>query len=527
MDISHEYDFVIIGSGFGGSVSALRLAEKGYSVLVIEKGKRYNTEDFAKTNWNLKKWMWLPAFKCFGILKLSFYRHVSIISGVGVGGGSLVYANTLPKPEKEFFTSGSWAGLADWGKELEPFYETGWKMLGAGQNPQLGPADEALRTVARKLNKEKDFAPTKVAVFFGEPEVAVPDPYFDGEGPQRSGCTFCGACMTGCRHNAKNTLDKNYLYLAERLGVTVVAEHKVTGIIPHGKSGENGYTVIFRQSTGYFSKKKQVKTKGVIFSGGVLGTVPLLLKLKKKRLTNISDKVGDMIMTNNEALILNTSYRKDAPDYSKGIAIGSILKVDENSHVEPVRYGKGSGFWRITMAPMISEKRFLPRLLKLIVTPFTDPVNWLKVLFTRHYAERTPILLFMQHIESTLKFRKGIFRMKTKIEKGKAPTAFIPEAHSFAGLYSKLIGAKSQVIFTETLSGIPSTAHILGGACMGKNREEGVIDSENRVFGYKNMYVFDGSMISANPGVNPSLTITAITERGMSKIKRKAESGRD
>ncbi len=517
------YDYVIIGSGFGGSVSALRLAEKGYSVLVIEKGKRYRPEDFAKTNWNLKRWMWLPFFKCFGILKLSFYRHVSIISGVGVGGGSLVYANTLPKPEKEFFSSGSWAGLADWEKELAPYYETAWNMLGAQENPELAPADQALKTVAKQIGKEKDFSPTKVAIYFGTPEKSVPDPYFNGKGPDRSGCTFCGACMTGCRHNAKNTLDKNYLYLAEKLGVTVLPEHKAVDIIPNGKNGEMGYTIVFKKSTKYFSRKKQVTTKGMIFSAGVLGTVPLLLKLKKKRLKNLSNKVGDLIMTNNEALILNTTYKKDAPDYSEGIAIGSILKVDKNSHVEPVRYGRGSGFWRITMAPMISERRFIPRLLKLISVPFTDLVNWLKVWLTGHYAQRTPILLFMQHIESTLKFRRGIFRLKTEIEKGKAPTAFIPEAHAFAKLYAGLIGAKSQVIFTETLSGIPSTAHILGGACMGKTAEEGVIDSENRVFGYENMYVFDGSMISANPGVNPSLTITAVTERGMSKIASKRE----
>ncbi len=516
-----KYDFVIIGSGFGGSVSALRLAEKGYSVLVIEKGKRYEKDDFAKTNWNVKRWLWIPALKCFGIMKMSFYRHITIISGVGVGGGSLVYANTLPKPEKAFFEQGSWAGLADWEKELEPFYETGWKMLGATENPKLGPADLALKEIAKQTGKEKDFAPTKVAVYFGEPNETVPDPYFQGKGPQRTSCTFCGGCMTGCRHNAKNSLDKNYLYLAEKLGVTVIPEHKVIDVLPMGKEGEKGYEIVFRKSTSYFSKKKRVKTGGVIFSAGVLGTIPLLLKLKDKSLKNLSNKVGDMIMTNNEALILNTTYRKNSPDYSEGIAIGSILKVDENSHVEPVRYGNGSGFWRVSMTPMISEKRFLPRLAKFIITPFTDLKNWLRVWFVSDFAKHTPILLFMQHIESTLKFRKGLFRMKTKIEQGKAPTAFIPEAHNFAKMFSQLIGAKSQVIFTESISGIPSTAHILGGACMGKTKEEGVIDSKNRVFGYKNMYVFDGSMISANPGVNPSLSITAITERGMSLIPKK------
>ncbi len=518
-----DYDFVIIGSGFGGSVSALRLAEKGYSVLVIEKGKRYEKDDFAKTNWNIKRWLWLPFLKCYGIMKMSFYRHITIISGVGVGGGSLVYANTLPKPEKAFFNQGSWANLADWEKELEPHYETCWKMLGATENPKLGAADLALKKLAGQLGKEKDFSPTKVAVYFGKPDETVPDPYFNGKGPYRSSCAFCGGCMTGCRHNAKNSLDKNYLYLAEKLGVTVLAEHKAVDVLPVGNEGENGYEIVFRKSTSFFPEKKVVKTKGVIFSAGVLGTVPLLLKLKNGNLKNLSHKVGDMIMTNNEALILNTTYRKNSPDYSEGIAIGSILKVDENSHVEPVRYGNGSGFWRVSMTPMISESRPLLRLAKFVVTPFADLKNWIKVWFTPDFAKHTPILLFMQHIESTLKFRKGLLRMKTKIEQGKAPTAFIPEAHNFAKMFSELIGAKPQVIFTESISGIPSTAHILGGACMGKTKNEGVIDPKNRVFGYKNMYVFDGSMISANPGVNPSLSIAAITERGMSFIPPKKD----
>ncbi len=519
--MENNYDFVIIGSGFGGSVSALRLSEKGYSVLVIEKGKRYEAGDFAKTNWNLRKWLWLPGLKLFGIMKMSFYRHVTIISGVGVGGGSLVYANTLPKPNKAFFKIGSWADLADWEQELEPHYQTVWKMLGATINPKLGPADMALKEIAKQTDKEKDFLPTKVAIHFGEPNETVSDPYFNGKGPSRTACTFCGACMTGCRHNAKNTLDKNYLYLAEKLGVKVLPEHKVVNIIPKGKNGENGYEIVFKKSTKYFSKNKKVNSTGVVFSGGVLGTIPLLLKLKKSHLINLSDKTGDMIMTNNEALILNTTYRKNSPDYSEGIAIGSILKVDDKSHVEPVRYGNGSGFWRIAMTPMVTESKFFPRLAKFIVMPFTAPLKWLKIWFISDFAKHTPILLFMQHIESTLKFRKGVFRLKTKIEQGKSPTAFIPEAQTFAQKFSALIGAKPQVIFTESVSGIPSTAHILGGACMAKTKQQGVIDANNRVFGYKNMYVFDGSMISANPGVNPSLSIAAITERGVSLIPKK------
>lgn len=513
-----HYDFIIIGSGFGGSVSALRLSEKGYKVLVIEKGKKFESTDFPKTNWNLRKWLWLPQLKMFGIQKLTFFRHVSILSGVGVGGGSLVYANTLPKPKTEFFNHGSWAKLANWEMELAPFYDMAWTMLGAAVNPFLAANDLALQKMAQQLGKEKDFAATKVAVYFGEPSVKVMDPYFKGEGPDRTGCIHCGACMTGCRHNAKNTLDKNYLYLAQKLSAEILAEHEVVNILPQSANGENGYEVEFKKSTQYFSAKQKVSCKGIIFSGGVLGTVPLLLKLKSTTLPNLSDRVGDMVRTNNEALMLNTTLDKKDNEMWKGLAIGSIVQLDDNSHVEPVRYGVGSGFWRLAMLPMVSEKNFFLRMAKLILLPFKSPLPWLKVLFVNDFAKRTSILLFMQHLDSTLQFRKGFFGMSSRIERGKAPTAFIPEAHQFALQHAALINAKTQVMCTETITGIPSTAHILGGACMGKTKEDGVIDSNNKIFGYENMYVFDGSMISANPGVNPALTITAISERGVEKI---------
>ncbi len=520
MQLNETYDYVIIGSGFGGSVSALRLAEKGYSVLVIEKGKHFKSADFAKTNWNLRKWLWLPGLKLFGIQKLTFLRHISALSGVGVGGGSLVYANTLPKPKSPFFKQGSWAGLADWENELTPFYDTAWNMLGAAVNPVLAESDRAMQKLAEQIGKAEYFSPTTVAIYFGEPDVTVKDPYFGGKGPDRTGCLHCGACMTGCRHNAKNTLDKNYLHLAQQLGVTILAEHKVKSVKPLGDFGEKGYEILFRQSTAYFSGSKSVKAKGVIFAGGVLGTVPLLLKLRKTSLPGLSPRIGDMIRTNNEALIYNTSTDKTL-ELHKGIAIGSILEIDENSHLEPVRYGEGSGFWRLTMVPMVSERNPFKRIFKLITTPFTSPLTWLKVFFVRDFGKSSTVLLFMQHLDSTLRLRKGLFGIKSQLEKGKAPTPFIPEAHHLAHVFSALIKAKPQIMVNEALAGIPSTAHILGGACMGRDSSEGVIDGSNRVFGYENMYVFDGSMISANPGVNPSLTITAISERGISKISAK------
>ncbi len=515
-----DYDYIIIGSGFGGSVSALRLAEKGYKVLVIEQGKRYAAGDFAKTNWQLRKWLWLPALKLFGIQKVSFFRHISILSGVGVGGGSLVYANTLPKPKPPFFNHGSWQGLDDWEEKLAPHYETAWRMLGAADNPWLAPADISLQKMAVTLGKEAAFAPARVSVYFGEQGQTVADPYFNGRGPERTGCVFCGACMTGCRHNAKNTLDKNYLYLATRLGAEVLAEHKVVDIIPAGERGENGYEVVFKQSTAYFSSKKRLHTKGVIFAGGVLGTLPLLLKLKEGHLPNLSPNVGKMVRTNNESLILNTVYKGEySGKMAEGIAIGAILSLDENSHIEPVRYGKGSGFWGPLTVPVVNEPNFFLRVIKLAAKMVALSLVKLRII-TRDFASNTAVLLFMQHLDSTIRFTKGRLGMKSGLD-GKKPTAFIPEALAFARQYARSIGAIPTVLLTESVTGIPSTAHILGGACMGKDASEGVIDKDNRVFGYDNMYVFDGSMISANPGVNPSLTITAITEYGMSKIPEK------
>ncbi|TNE49118.1 MAG: GMC family oxidoreductase, partial [Bacteroidetes bacterium] len=331
--MEQAYDYIIIGSGFGGSVSALRLAEKGYKVLVIEKGKWYKDKDFARTNWQLSRWLWFPPLRWFGIMKVTIFRHVGFLTGHGVGGGSLVYANTLPVPEKTFFKSGSWARLADWEQELAPYYKTASRMLGAARNPALFDNDRKLQELAQEIGQEDRFRPTDVAVFFGKPRVTVPDPYFDGKGPERTGCHFCGSCMTGCRHNAKNTLDKNYLYLAQQLGAEILAEHEVVDVIPVGKEdGSDGYDVVFRSSTRWVKKRRVLRTRGVIFAGGVLGTVRLLLKLKATSLPRLSDKVGQDIRTNNESLIMVTQLDGQA-DLSKGVAIGSILHTDPDSHL--------------------------------------------------------------------------------------------------------------------------------------------------------------------------------------------------
>ncbi len=522
--LQENYDYVIIGSGFGGSVSALRLSEKGYKVLVIEKGKWWKSSDFPKNNWHLRKWMWLPAFRFFGIFKMTFLRHVGILSGVGVGGGSLVYANTLPRPKKQFFESGSWATLTHWQKELEPFYQTAEKMLGATRVPKLFDADLALKEVAEKMGHDHQFEPTDVAVFFGEPEVEVPDPFFNGEGPNRAGCNYCGACMTGCRYNAKNTLDKNYLYLAMKKGAEVLAENKVVDVRPTGKAdGSEGYLITYKKSTGVlFSRKKEVKAKGVVFSGGVLGTVRLLLNMKEKHLTRLSDKTGDDIRTNNESLIQVHSPAGER-NFSQGVAIGSIFPPDENSHVEPVRYGSGSGFFKLMGVPLTFGKNGWARVGKLLKILVSRPGSWLRIYFSKNFSEESVILLFMQHLDSTLRFKRGWFNLNSTVSTGKAPTSFIPRAKELADRTSEVIKGTPFVMTTEALFGIPTTAHILGGAVIGDSPETGVIDKHHKVFGYQNMYVCDGSAISANPGVNPSLTITAMSERAMGFIPEKQE----
>jgi len=520
-NMEYDYDYIVIGSGFGGSVSALRLSEKGYKVLVLEKGKWFGAADFPKTNWNLKRWFWLPALRFHGFFKLSFFRHVTILSGVGVGGGSLVYANTLPVPKPEFFTAPTWAHLADWRQELQEHYQTALKMLGAVKNPRLETGDLALQRLAKEMGKEDDFEPTNVAVFFGEPEVIVEDPYFKGRGPQRAGCTFRGGCMIGCTENAKNTLDKNYLYLAQQNGVKIQAESEVFDVQPlDNADAAAGYQVKWKSATRLFKKKGSYTCKGIVFAGGVLGTVPLLLKLKNDSLSDLSPQVGHGVRTNSESLIGITTFDKNTV-FSDGVAIGSILHTDPHSHLEPVRYPSGSGFWRLLMSPMAHGRNVLVRIAGILADLVKHPLQNLHVYFVRDWAKRTQILLFMRTLDSTLRFTRGIFGMKSRMEQGAAPSAFMPEAKSLAERYAKIVNGKPMVLLTETLGGRPTTAHILGGCVMGENAQEGVIDRDNRVFGYQSMYICDGSMISANPGVNPSLTITALSERAMSKIPDK------
>ena len=518
----YDHDYIIIGSGFGGSVSALRLSEKGYRVLVLEQGKRLSAEDFPKRNWNLKRWLWVPFLRFFGFFRISLFRHLTVLSGVGVGGGSLVYANVLQVPPPEFFRSGSWAGLADWKGELNGHYRTALAMLGASPNPRLEQGDLALRAVAEGDGRADRFGPTTVAVFFGEPERTVPDPYFGGRGPERAGCTFCGGCMVGCRFNAKNTLDKNYLHLAEGLGAAVLPGSEAVDVAPLGKAdGSEGYRVTWRSSTSPFGRRGSSTCRGVVFSGGVLGTVKLLAALRRSSLPGLSERVGHDVRTNSESLMGVTTFEKTTK-FSDGVAIGSILQTDRHSFLEPVRYPSGSGFWRLFMAPPAHGTSVIARIIRMLGDLARHPVRNLRVYFVRNWAEKTQILLFMRTLDGTLRLTQGLFGLRTEKDRGPVPTAFIPAAKELAERYSRAVNGKPMVLLSETLFGIPTTAHILGGAVMGRNAAEGVIDSGNRVFGYENLYVCDGSMISANPGVNPSLTIAALAERAMSGIPPKA-----
>lgn len=518
--MAFDYDYLIVGSGFGGSVSALRLTEKGYRVAVLEQGRRLGPDDFPKSNWDLRRWLWQPRLGWRGLFRMTFLRHVTVLSGVGVGGGSLVYANTLPVPKDHFFEAPSWGHLASWKEELEPHYRTARAMLGATRNPNVTWADEVVREVGRDLGREHAFGPSDVGIYFGEAGKTASDPYFSGEGPERTGCIQCGACMIGCRHNAKNSLDRNYLHLAEARGLTIEADTEVTGVRP---LEGGGYQVTALQGARIFGRRKRLYTaEKVIFSGGVMGTVKLLLELRARAngLPRLSPRLGDYVRTNSEVLVGVVSNQKDR-DFSKGIAIGSILHTDDRSHLEPVRYSAGSGFFRILAMPHAPGSNVVTRLARALGTLVRHPLKVLRTQTVLDWARSTMILLYMRTAEGHLRLTRGPLGMTTSLGAGPAPESSLPEATDLAHRVADKIGGFPQSIATEVLLGTPTTAHILGGCCMGDSPENGVIDHRHQVFGYEGLYVIDGSAISANPGVNPSLTITALAERAMSFIPQK------
>jgi cholesterol oxidase len=525
------YDYVIVGSGFGGSVSALRLVEKGYSVLVIEKGRRFHDSDFAKTNWHFWKYLWLPALRAHGILQISILKGVMVLHGAGVGGGSLGYANVLEVPSEATFATPAWNSPRPWGQLLAPHYETAKRMLGVARNPKLWTADEVLCKMAGEQGMQHTFRATEVGVFFGEPGVTVPDPFFNGEGPARAGCQHCGGCMVGCRYNAKNTLPKNYLYFAEKRGAEVIAESEVTDVRQHPVEGTAGYEITYRPSTRLIKGTPQrLLARRVIFSGGVMGTLRLLLKLRDetKSLPDLSSRLGHVVRTNSEALLGSVARNSDI-NYSEGIAISSIYNHDEITRIEPVRYPDGSSLMRYLAAPLIDTNVSVPmRVLRFLAWGISHPLDFLKALVLPGWAHNVTILLVMQHADNRMRFQIGrssftLFRrgLVARSEPGYEIRARVHGTHALTRDFAKRTNGIPLGSLGENLLGLPTTAHILGGSPIGRNTSEGVVNENFEVHNYPGLYIIDGSIMPGNPGVNPSLTITALAEYAMSKVERK------
>lgn len=529
MNHSEHYDYIVVGSGFGGSVSALRLAEKGYRVLVIESGRRYRPQDFPKSNWNLRKFLWAPRLFCYGIQKLHMLKNVLILAGAGLGGGSLVYANTLLVPPDPFFTDPDWNGLErDWKKELMPFYKKARTMLGVTTNPHLSAPDKLLREYGKEIGREEYFHPTEVGVFFGEPGKTVPDPFFNGAGPKRAGCTLTGHCMVGCRDGGKNSLDKNYLWLAENQGVDILTEHKVNRVIKL----ENGeYEVHFRKVTGFlFKRTKTIRTGGVVFSAGALGTNQLLQRCRENGdLPDLSPALGKNARTNSEVMT-GLSAKRGSRFEPEGVAITSGLFVNEDTHIEVVRYPKGSSVMNFLTTLLIDKKRGRTRIFRWLLTILKHPLQLLSISIPWGWAKRSVVLLVMQTIHNKLELvRKRRWwspfkKVLTSRNTGKKVPAYIQGANDAARWMARRVKGIPQSAWTEVLFDIPVSAHILGGCVMGRSENEGVTDKYHRVFGYDNMYILDGSVVPANLGVNPSLTITAMAERAMSYIPENGET---
>ena len=535
-------DYVVIGSGFGGSVSAMRLTEKGYSVLVIEKGKRFRDLDFPKTNWEFWKYLWLPALRLHGILQISFLKGAMVLHGTGVGGGSLGYANVLEVPTQATFATPAWNTPIAWGEVLQPHYETARKMLGVTRNPRLWKADELLQAMAAETGMERTFRATDVGAYFGEEGVTVSDPYFGGAGPARAGCKQCGGCMVGCRYNAKNTLPKNYLYFAEKNGAQIIADSEVVDIRPlpvggtsssKDVSSASGYEVTYRSSTRFFKgPRRRIRARNIILSGGVMGTLNLLLRLRDvtRSLPGLSPRLGDMVRTNSEAL-LGAVARKSDVNYSQGVAISSIYNHDPITRIEPVRYPDGSSLMRFLAAPLIDTDVGIPiRILRFLGWALSHPLDFARAMFLPGWAHNVTILLVMQHADNRMRFRMGrsfftLFRrgMVALPEPGYEIHAQVKGSHELTRDFAKRTNGIALGSIGENLLNLPTTAHILGGVPIGADPSLGVINGDFQVHNYPGMYIIDGSIMPANPGVNPSLTITALAEYAMSKVPSKAK----
>ena len=534
-----DFDFVIVGSGFGGSVAALRLAEKGYRVAVMEMGRRWSPENLPHSSWSIHRWFWRPKLALRGFFNMQFFRHVTVLHGCAVGGGSITYATTLLRPPDKVWQAGSWTGLADWKKEMPQHYEAAARMLGVTENTILGPGDHLLRTTAGQAGVASTFYRTSVAIFQA-PEgmtggVTFPDPFFGGEGPPRTTCVGCGGCMMGCRYGAKNTLDLNYLFLAEKRGAKIFPETKVVDVRTRGGTadGSAGYEIGTLRSTAWIRRRsRQLTCRGVVFSGSSLGTMELLFQLKEKgALPAISGQLGKHVRTNSESL-LAIRIPGSRQDLSQGVAIGSGVYVDEHTHVEAVRYPKGSDTMSLLTTLLTvgapGRKRIGLWLWNLAVALLCHPLRTLRLTQPFGWARETLILLCMQALEGDLEMhwqRPWFWPVRKFLTShGRKLPTYIPRANEFAQEVARRTGGAAMSMIPEILFDIPSTAHCLGGCVIARSPGEGVVDFRHRVFGYKNMYVCDGSVVAANLGVNPSLTITALAERAMSFIPRASET---
>jgi len=519
-ELAGNFDVVIVGSGFGGSVAALRLTEKGYRVAVLEAGRRFADDEFAKTSWNLRKYLWAPQLKCFGIQRIHLLRNVMVLAGAGVGGGSLVYANTLYRPLKPFYEDRQWAHITDWQDELEPFYDQASRMLGVVTNPTTTPSDVVMQKVAKDMGVEDSYHATPVGVFFGGPGKPAEDPYFGGAGPRRTGCTECGSCMSGCRVGAKNTLVKNYLYLAEKLGAQVFPLTTVTQLSEH----DGRWTVETRKTGG--RARRTFTADQVVVAAGTWGTQQLLHRARASTLPRISARLGELTRTNSESIIGAARYSVDPDnDFTRGVAITSSIHPDEITHIEPVRYGKGSNAMGLLQTLATDGAASTPRWLQFVKEAVRHPLKLLRLLSVHRWSERTVILLVMQSLDNSITTFLKRGKLTSRQGHGEPSPAFIPAGHEANLLAAKHIDGMAGGTWGE-LFNIPLTAHFIGGCAIAADEEQGVIDPYHRVFNYPGLSVVDGAAISANLGVNPSLTITAQAERAFSLWPNKGEQDR-
>jgi cholesterol oxidase len=524
--MNYDYDWIVVGSGFGGSVSALRLAEKGYSVAVLECGKRFRDEDFPSSTWDLRRYFWAPRMGMRGIFRVTPFKDVAVVSGCGVGGGSLGYANTLYVPPSDFFQDPQWRDLEDWESLLAPHYAEAQRMLGVVVHEQDDPADQLLREFGEEIGVGDTYRKTPIGVFLGEPGKTVPDPYFDGEGPDRTGCLQCGRCMVGCPHGAKNTLVKNYLWLAERRGVEVKPDRTVTEIRPLGaEDGSEGYAVSSERSGLLNGRRRQTLTaRGVIVAAGPLGTNKLLQRCRLGgSLPRISPRLGELVRTNSEVILAVTVPEDYPEDLTKRVAITSSIYPDPHTHIETVTYGKDGDSMNTLYTLLVGDGTRMTRPLKLAAQILRHPKRFAQVMWPRGWSRRTIIVLVMQTLDNAIALRpklkrSGDVRLQTEQDPERPNPTFIPVANDAAEWLAERTGGIAQSSVNEALMNIPTTAHILGGAVIGQGPEDGVVDRNQRVFGYENLLVCDGAAIPANVGVNPSLTITALAEHAISEI---------